>query len=401
MKQNGNSEPARAFTDPPVFRFGSHRLSEKDPVFIVAEAGTSHGGDILRWRELIDAAAESGADSVKFQWVIADEIVHPKAGTIRLHGRDVRIWERFRHVEKPFSFYADLKEYCNKKNITFLCSPFGGESAKLLMELGVDAIKIASPELNHYPLLKRVHGIPLFLSTGVSELSDIEKALDFVRTPEGYKENGSTDRPPEPALLHCITSYPAPEDEYNLKLLPLLSQLFHVLVGVSDHSRHPLMVPVTAIAKGARVIEKHITLSRTDEGLDDPIALEPDEFGEMCRSVREMEFQAPEMILNECRRLFGMEQVERILGSGQKKLAPVEREFYGTTNRSIIALKDLEIGDVLSEGNIALLRSEQQRKPGLSPLYWKEVLGAGLQRRVKAAEGIRWEHLLSSPPSTQ
>jgi len=360
-------------------------------VILIAEAGTSHRGDIHRARDMIDAAAESGADSIKFQWVIADEIVHPAAGTIKLHHQEVPLWQRFHELERPPSFYEALKEYSERRGLVFLCSPFGKKSARGLLDLGVDAVKIASPELNHYPLLNEVKHLPLLLSTGVSTLADIEESLDFIR-------NGGEKAAEATALLHCITAYPAPEKEYNLRLLPLLSRIFNVSVGVSDHSRHPLKIPLTALAMGAGIIEKHITLSRENGGLDDPIALEPAEFRSMCGVIREYEKEAPQLILEECRRLFGEDEVQQILGSGKKEPAPAERPFYGTTNRSVVALSDLKAGTILSEENTALLRSEQRHTPGLPPRYWKVVLGKILQRGVREAEGITWQNLLTGPP---
>lgn len=391
MKLKESSEQDVLSQDSPGLKLGGKKIGMGYPVFIIAEAGSSHKGDTVRAKEMIDAAAENGADCVKFQWIIADEIVHPSAGSIILHGREVPIWEQFHKVERAPGFYAKLKEYCEKKGLVFLCSPFGRESARGLLDLGVDAIKIASPELNHYSLLEMVRHLPLLLSTGVSRLADIEEALEYIHS-------GSPGARIPTAILHCITAYPAPEREYNLNILPILSGIFGITVGVSDHSRHPLKVPVIAVAKGARIIEKHITLSRKDGGLDDPIALEPREFGEMSRAVREAEFLDENLILESCSNMFGQEEVAGILGSGKKELAPSERAYYDTTRRSLVALKNLRAGEVLTKDNSAFLRSEQQRRPGVAPRFRERITGAVLQKEVRASEGITWDHLLSGDP---
>ncbi len=387
--ENGSRSPREAHITPPL-QIGRRRICSDSPILIIAEAGTSHMGDISHARELIAAAAESGADCVKFQWVIADEIVHPRAGSIVLPGGPVPIYERFRQLERPPSFYAELKEHTESRGLLFLCSPFGIESARRLLDLEVEAVKIASPELNHYPLLQAVSGLPLILSTGVSELEDIERCLAYLGG------SGRRDRlAVRAALLHCITAYPAPEEEYNLRVLPFLAKRFGVPVGVSDHSRNPLIVPLLALSQGACILEKHFTLSRGSSGLDDPIALEPVQFASMCRHLREGETLGADQLIEECRREFTDRRVEAVLGSGKKALAPSEAPFYRTTNRSVVALEDLGPGDIITEKNSALLRSEQNRTAGLEPHHWESIIGRAVKTQVSAGEGILREHLLN------
>ena len=368
---------------------GERRIGPALPVLVIAEAGTSHMGDTGHARELIDAAAESGADCIKFQWVIADEIVHRSAGNITLPGGSIPIWERFRQLERPASFYAELKEYTEKHGLLFLCSPFGTESARQLLDLKVEAVKIASPELNHYPLLKATAKSPLLLSTGVSSLGDIERSIDYVRS-----LNNETPARCRNALLHCITAYPAPEEEYNLRLIPLLSRIFGLPVGVSDHSRDPLLVPLLAVSQGACIVEKHFTLSRKNQGLDDPIALVPEEFSSMCRQIRKGENIPSGQLIEYCRSMFSPDRVSSVLGNGRKSLAPSEVPFYRSTNRSVVALTDLAVGSIISSENTALLRSEQNRRPGVGAHHWKSVIGAALKKPVTAGDGISWDTLL-------
>lgn len=363
----------------PVINFGGRQLGGNNPVFIIAEIGTSHDGDIKKAEDLISAAAEAGVDCIKFQYVIADEIIHPETGNVSLPGGAVPLYERFLALERPLSFYSELKRITEDNNLIFLCTPFGIESAKNLKQIGMNGFKIASPELNHYPLLQEVSNLPVILSTGVSTLGDIERALSYVSK--------------NTALLHCITSYPAPEAEYNLKLIPILSTTFGIPVGISDHSKDPLLVPMLTAALGGSIIEKHITMSKKSDGLDDPIAINPKELALMCNKVREAEKNDYNKTVGELYEIFGKKRVDGTLGSGIKKLAASETENYRTTNRSIMAIADIEKGEIFTEKNIALLRSEKKLKPGLSPDFYWEALKRKAARSIKSGSGITWNCL--------
>ncbi|MFQ3620367.1 MAG: N-acetylneuraminate synthase family protein [Spirochaetales bacterium] len=414
---------------------------------IIAEVGTSHGGDLGRAKELVASAKEAGADAVKFQIVYAKEILPPNCGEVELPGGRVPLFERFRSLERPLEFYAAIKEESEARGLCFVCTPFGLQSARNLRDIGTRIFKIASPELTFYPLLEEVssYGAPLLLSTGVSTLGDIEQALTVVqnitrtalkrdeafKAPPLQKENisrkpssekkwaalfrkstvspvGSSSEKGKPSyhrffsltLLHCITAYPAPEEEYNLSLLPNLRAIFGVPVGISDHSLDPVLVPVLSVLEGAVVIEKHITLDRKAKGLDDPIALEPKAFTLMVQEVRaaytEIRAGRRSQVVEALEAHYGKKRVLACLGTGVKRLAPSEAPNYFTTNRSLHALVDLEPGDRLSEENCALLRTEKNLKPGLAPEFYKQVLGKRVTQKVPAGEGIRFEHLLSS-----
>ncbi|MFP4329575.1 MAG: N-acetylneuraminate synthase family protein [Spirochaetaceae bacterium] len=367
------------------------------PPRVIAEIGTAHGGDMSKAAELINAAAEAGADVAKFQAVIADEIVHPAAGSIELPGGPTPIYERFRALEQKPEFYAELEDRCLEAGIGFLCTPFGLASAGMLKELRIREWKVASPELNHLPLLRYLGetGVPVILSTGVSRLADIELALETLRA------SGSR----QITLLHCITAYPAREEEYNLALLPHLASLFGVTVGLSDHTTDPQLLPGLAVLQGAGVIEKHITLSRDSGGLDDPIALEPGEFAGTVATVRRVwqllrAGAGVETVRLEFEDAYGTERIASIMGDGVKRLAPGERGSYGRTNRSIVALRDLEAGELIEESCVALLRSEQNVEPGLHPRELPEILGLRLFTRVVAGQGLRWEHLTTRTTGT-
>jgi len=356
-------------------------MSQK--TYIIAEIGTAHQGDLKKAEELVRAVAETGADCAKFQVVFADEIIHKNTGTVPLPGGDTPLYQVFKNLEQEESFYRELKEMTEKAGLDFLASPFGLKSAAILKNIGSNKYKIASPELNHYPLLREVasYGGKMILSTGVSTLGDIEEALKITG-----KKSAS--------LLHCITAYPAPPEEYNLKLIPLYNQIFGVPTGVSDHSIDPLLVPVLSTALGATIVEKHFTLSNKTKGLDDPIALEPEAFFTMVRAVRDAEGTTVETTIARMEDRYGVNMVQSVLGTGEKKLATSETSNYSRTNRSLHALKELKAGTILTEENCALLRTEKILRHGLSPLYFDEILGKSVKQNIPDGEGIRWQDIL-------
>jgi len=367
--------------DGPELRIGGRPVGPGAPCLIAAEAGSAHGGELGRGLELVDAAAEAGADAVKFQIIFADEIVHPRTGTIRLPGGETPIYERFKALERDRAFFEALKERAEKRGLLFFASVFGPRSARMLRSLNPPAVKIASPELNHFPLLAEVGGwgLPVILSTGVSTLGDIERALAYC---------------PKAVLLHCLTAYPAPEAQYNLRLLESLRAVFGRPTGVSDHSLDPLLVPALSAALGGCLVEKHLTLKRRGGGLDDPIALEPPAFAGMVRGIRELERAGPREALAVLKERYGRERVEEVLGDGVKRLAPAEAGFYESTRRSLHAAGDIEAGERITAERLCIVRSERNLRPGLGPEHLGQVLGAAAARRIPDGEGIRWEDLL-------
>lgn len=375
---------------------------------IIAELGTGHGGSLQKAKELVDAALESGADCIKFQLVYADEILHPNTGVVPLPGGNIRLYDTFKRLEVPLEFYGELKTYIEKQGKLFLCTPFGLRSARELASLNPRLMKIASPELNHLPLLKEVASckLPTILSSGVSLLADIELALSCF----------SPDTPV--SLLHCVTAYPAPEKDYNLRLLENLQRIFGIPVGVSDHSMDPVLVPSLATAFGASVIEKHFCLSRSDAGLDDPIALPPEDFSRMVRAVRQVEheleplmppqqdfesrakfmnsaafIQGRESVVEAIKRDRGAALVDAVLGDGIKRLAASEKANYDRTNRSIHAVRDIPAGALIGELDVAVLRTEKVLRPGLHPRWLEQVIGRTARQAIPAGEGIRFEDI--------
>jgi len=355
--------------------------SPKNPL-IIAELGTSHNGDIVKAKKMADAAQESGANCIKVQMVYADEILHPNTGVVPLPGGLIRLYDQFKNLELEAEFYIEIKEYTESKGLLFLCTPFGLKSAAILKSIQPKIVKIASPELNFTSLLNEIAGwtLPVLLSSGVSRLSDIETAIEIFR-----------EKLIKICLLHCVTSYPAPETDYNLRLLPNLAGIFGVSVGISDHSLDPELVPSLAVSMGASVVEKHFCLSRNDPGLDDPIALEPNDFLKMTQAINRAVQAGFSETVNYYSREKGAAFVEQILGNGIKELAPSEKANYNLTNRSIHALKDIQKGEIINKSDYAILRTEKILRPGLEPFWEEKIEGRTARNFIPAGEGIRFE----------
>ena len=373
----------------------------------VAEIGTSHGGSLEKGLTLVDAAADAGADAVKVQVVFAREILPPQAGLVPLPGGPVPLYQIFESLEQPVSFYAALARRAEDRKIAFFGTPFGPESMALLQSLGVGVWKVASPELNHEPLLEMLArtGQPIILSTGVSQEKDVSRAMHILT--DSARQAGLPV--PPIVLLHCITSYPAPESEANLMSIPALESRFGVPAGLSDHSLDPVLLPALATALGAVMVEKHLCLSRSGGGLDDPIALPPDDFARMVVALHRFAPNASRVqnggkifahtpeglahlnyVIDQLTGEYGKTRVEAALGNGELCLAPSETANYGRTNRSIHAVAALSAGSVLTSANTAILRTEKVLRPGIPPADRHKVYGRVLLRDVAAGNGIVW-----------
>jgi sialic acid synthase SpsE len=361
---------------------------------IIAELGTSHSGDPVKALELIAAAAEAGADCVKCQIVYADEILHPETGMVTLPGGSVPLYEVFKKLEQRPEFYAAMKEETEKRGLLFLATPFGPKSAAELKKLEPQAVKIASPELNYHHLVGEIASWnkKTYLSTGVSLLGDIEQALIPFRNESGFIP--IVDGRPQLCLLHCVTAYPAPSEDYNLRILPLLAGIFGVESGVSDHSLDPVLAPVLAAALGAAAIEKHFCLSRADPGLDDPIALPPGDFARMVKAVAKAALMEKNAVIDEIKREYGAELTEKVLGDGIKRLAPSEQANYERTRRSLHALRAIQQGEIIEKSMIAPLRTEKVLRPGLPPSWETTVIGKTAKQLIPNGQGIRLEDIV-------
>jgi len=314
---------------------------------IIAEAGVNHNGNLKLAYKLIDAAAKTGADYVKFQTGIPDLSISSYAKKARYQiqntGKRENQLEMVKKITLPILDFKKLKNYANKKKIKFLSTPFDVISLKYLNNLNMDFIKIPSGELTNFPFLKEIAKLKkrVILSTGMSNLNEIKKTLK-VLTKYGTKKKNII-------VLQCNTEYPTPYEDVNLKAMNTISSYFQVNVGLSDHSQG-IEAPLAAIALGAKIIEKHLTLDRNMKGPDHLASLEPKEFAQMVKSIR---------------------NVEKCLGNGKKVLSKSEKKNISIARKSIVASKNIKKGEILTAFNLTTKRPGI----GLSPMLWNNILG--------------------------
>ena len=366
------------------FKINNRIIGRGRPVFVIAEAGSNHDGKLLQAKKLIDVAAEAKADAIKFQLFKASKIYTPNCGKIPTPRGKLDLYDFFKQSEMPFEWIPLLKKYSEKKGLVFIVSPFDEETADELEKNGIKAYKIASPELNHLPLLSYIakKQKPMIISSGLSTLSDIEEAVNVI-----HKENNR-----QIVLLHCVSSYPAPVREYNLKAIETLQNAFQLPVGISDHSLGPVLIPKLAVICGAVMIEKHFTLNKKLPGADHVFALEPDELALMVKEIRAAEKWSKEKTN---KFLNNSPFYKKILGTGQKIIASSEKDIYPGDKRSIFAVKDIKKGEKLSKSNLSVLRAERHLRPGIHPRYFNLVLGKRLSKPIKKYSGVQWANLLN------
>ena len=326
-------------------------------VYIIAEAGVNHNGDINLAYQLVDAAKAAGVDCIKFQTFKSENLVShtaQKAEYQKAATGDSSQQDMLKQLELSFGEFVSLKEYCDRKGIFFLSTPFDFESIEFLNSIEMPFWKIPSGEVTNYPYLVALAKTekPVVMSTGMCEMQEIEDAIAVLR------ENGASDI----KLLHCNTEYPTPYEDVNLKAMKTLRDAFGVEVGYSDHTKG-IEVPIAAVAMGAAVIEKHFTLDRNMEGPDHKASLEPQELKQMVDSIR---------------------HIEAALGSGDKKPSPSEKKNMAVARKSIVAAARIKAGDILTEENITVKRPGN----GICPMRWKEVLGTRAVRDFEEDELI-------------
>lgn len=344
-------------------RIGDRPVGPGAPCFIVAEAGVNHDGDLRRALELVDAAADARADAVKFQTFDADRLVAagaPKA-PYQLETTDARESQRdmLARLELDADAHRTLAARCEERGMIFLSTPFDAESADLLDELGVLAFKLASPDLTNLPLVEHVarKQRPLLLSTGMADLGEVRAAVKVAR------EAGADGI----VVLHCVTAYPADPAEANLRAIPRLADELGVPAGWSDHTR-TAETALAAVALGAAVLEKHVTLDRTATGPDHAASLEPNELAELVAAVR---------------------VVESALGDGVKRPARSELANRDVVRRSLAAARDLDAGTTLERDMLDALRPGT----GISPAELPNLLGRRLARSVRGGALLRPDDL--------
>ena len=329
-----------------------------EKVYIIAEAGDNHNGDFNTALKLVDVAKRAGADCVKFQTFVTEEIISKYAEMAEYQkkntGKEESQFEMVKRLELSFDEFRKIKEYCDRVGIQFLSTPFDLKSVDFLNELGVPFFKIPSGEITNYPyLIKIAHtGKPVVMSTGMCEPDEILAAINVL------EKNGSG----EITLLHCNTEYPTPLKDVNLYAMRTMKKTFGKKVGYSDHTKG-IEVPVAAVALGACVIEKHFTLDKNMPGPDHKASLEPDELGRMVKNIR---------------------NIEIALGDGVKRVSESERKNIAIARKSIVARRNIQEGEILTEENLAVKRPGT----GINPMQWMEVLGTRAVRDFKEDELI-------------
>ncbi len=330
-------------------------------VFVIAEAGVNHNGTIELAKQLIDVASDAGADAVKFQTFKAKRVVSKNAKKALYQQKSMQEenesqFEMLQRLELDTAAHRELMEYCTSRGITFLSTPFDLESVELLDDLGLEIFKIPSGEITNLPYLRAIAKLDkkVVLSTGMATMQEIRDAF-YTLLGGGTKRENIT-------ILHANTMYPTPLEDVNLRAMLSIEREFGVAVGYSDHTLG-IDVPIASVAMGASVIEKHFTLSRTLPGPDHKASLEPDELKAMVRSIR---------------------NIEKALGSFEKKPSPSETENIIATRKSIVAAKEIKKGEVLCEDNLDVKRPAS----GISPMKWDEILGKIAKKNYAKDETI-------------
>ena len=321
-------------------------------VFIIAEAGVNHNGSIQLAYELIDAASASGADAVKFQTFKAENLVSINAQKAEYQKQATNQSESqfnmLKKLELDTNAHKKLINYCKKKDIVFLSTPFDHESINLLNELGIQIFKIPSGEITNLTYLRHIGslGKEVILSTGMSTLKEIEEALIILTSAGTSKENIT--------ILHANTMYPTPREDVNLRAMQTIQDKFGVAVGYSDHTLG-IEVDIAAVAIGATIIEKHFTLDKTMVGPDHKSSISPEELKAMVSSIR---------------------NIEKALGSSIKKPSKSEKPNITMARKSIVACKSIKKGELFTENNITTKRPGT----GISPMKWDSILGKVAQQ---------------------
>lgn len=338
---------------------GGRKIGHAHPVYVIAEMSANHNMDIARAKDIIQAAKESGADAVKLQTYTPDTItIDCDRPEFRTQGiwEGQTLYELYKKAYTPWEWHEELQEHAQKMGITLFSSPFDLTAVDFLEKLDMPAYKVASFEITDIPLLRRISrtGRPTIISTGIATLSDVDLA---VRT---CREEGNS----ELILLKCVSEYPAPYERMNLRTITNLREMFGCIIGISDHSMGD-EVAVASVALGAKVIEKHFTLRRSDGGEDSAFSMEPEEFATMVQKVR---------------------NIEQAMGDGSYQFDEKQRkEREGA--RSLYVVQDIQKGEVFTPENMRSIRPGL----GLHTVYWEDILGRKAACDLRAGTPMKWD----------
>ncbi len=337
-------------------------------IFIIAEAGVNHNGSLDICKKLIDVSVKAGADAVKFQTFKAGKLVTTNADKARYQientGTSESQIEMLRQLELSPDAHKDIFAYCRQKNITFLSTPFDEESADMLDDLGMEIFKISSGEITNKPLIQYIASKkkPIILSTGMSYLGEVENAISWID-----EIWNALEYKPQLSILHCVSNYPARIEDINLRAIKTMKMAFGLPVGYSDHTMG-IEAAIAAVARGAGVIEKHITLDRDMEGPDHKASLEPEELETMVTAIR---------------------NVESAMGDGIKRPTKSENDLKKIVRRSLVTSREIKAGEIISPNDILI------KRPGTGiPAEFKDkVVGMKSGSGISVDTVIKWEDL--------
>ena len=333
-------------------------------VFVIAEAGVNHNGDVAMALRLCDAAKKAGADAVKFQTFRAEDLVVRGAPTADYQARETGDHDQFLMLERlelSEVQHRQIKSYCDAIGIEFFSTPFSVSAVDMLVKLGVKRLKLSSGELTHRALVEHAAAtqLPLLMSTGMGTMKEITEALDWVQSSRGHLRGV--------VVLHCTSAYPAPDDTLNLLAMNSMARDLNLVTGYSDHSLG-IEAPLAAVAMGAGVIEKHLTLDKKMTGPDHSASLEPEEFARMVQGIR---------------------RVSAMLGDGVKAPLPEELDTARVARRSVVAAVNISAGEVITAEKLICRRPAT----GIAPRDLNRVIGQLAVVAIVAGSVIQWDQL--------
>jgi len=339
----------------------NRKIGWDHPCFVIAEAGVNHNGNLHLAKKLINAAASAGADAVKFQTFSADKIILRGAPKADYQNRNTTEnetqFQMLKKLELTEAQFKVLSDHSRRKKILFLSTPFDSESVEILENLKIPAYKISSGELTNFPLLRIIASKkkPVIVSTGMATLDEVAETVSYLKK----------KRVKDLAILHCTSDYPASIDDVNLRVIDTLYRSFNLPVGYSDHTIG-IFVPLLAVARGACIIEKHITLDKNLPGPDHQASLDPEELKDMVLKIR---------------------MVERALGSGEKKPTKSEETMRKIARKSLVAAKKIGKGTTITADMIECKRPGS----GISPRHLPEIISTIAKRTIPEDTLITWD----------
>lgn len=342
------------------------RMENQKSVLIIAEAGVNHNGSLDNALQLIDVAAEAGADMVKFQTFSTELVVSPKAEMADYQkvnmNQEGSQWEMIKKLEIPTDWYPQLLERCQARGIRFFSTGFDKDSVDMLLQWNPGYIKIPSGEMTNLPLLRHIatKNVPIIMSTGMCNMREVEVAIQ-VLLDGGIKKE-------DVIVLQCNTEYPTPMEDVNLLAMQTMQQELKVRIGYSDHTLG-IEASLAAVALGAVCIEKHFTLSQEMEGPDHVASLNPDQLKSLVSGIRNVE--------------------KTIAGSGFKLASESERKNIAIARRSIHVARDIEVNEILQDEDLIALRPGD----GISPMHWDDIIGKTVLVKLSKGEKLKWEML--------